>query len=318
MAYEAGYLYVGNRHEDTPYPRNRVYAYAVGDARLSDITVDGSSIPAFSAADTGPRHGVASGTAQVTVAATAVFSGSTVTITSPGDADSVADGHQVNLSAGANAVTIEVTAEGGLATKTYNLGINRGVNSQYGWAAHHDIDTLKLGGNRDPRGIWGNSGNFYIADFQLGKIYAYNLSTEGPRLHQGFRHLRPSPTASGPTATTLWVATQRQLKTSAPTRWHGGSRDDSADITLGASSRGVWGNSTTIWAVNEETDKLEAYQRSDGTDDDDKDISLDTLNANPAGIWSDEHDHVGCGPHQRQVVRLQPLSKAAPGTQPRT
>ena len=285
VAYESGYLYVANRHEDTPYARNRVYAYAVGDARLSDITVDGSSIPAFSAADTGPQHGVAPGTTKVTVAATAVFSGSTVTITSPEDADTVANGHQVNLSAGANAVTIEVTAEGGLATKTYNLGINRGVNSQYGWAAHHDIDTLKLGGNRDPRGIWGNSGNFYIADYQLGKIYAYNLDGARDSTKDFDTFLLSNGIWSD--GTTLWVAYSASSNLSAYTL-AGGSRDDSADITLGASSRGVWGNSTTIWAVNEETDKLEAYQRSDGTDDDDKDISLDTLNANPAGIWSDD------------------------------
>ena len=265
--------------------RNRVYAYAVGDARLSDITVDGSSIPAFSAADTGPQHGVAPGTTQVTVAATAVFSGSTVTITSPEDADTVADGHQVNLSAGANAVTIEVAAADGLATKTYNLGINRGVNSQYGWAAHHDIDTLKLGGNRDPRGIWGNSGNFYIADYQLGKIYAYNLDGARDSTKDFDTFLLSNGIWSD--GTTLWVAYSASSNLSAYTL-AGGSRDDSADITLGASSRGVWGNSTTIWAVNEETDKLEAYQRSDGTDDDDKDISLDTLNANPAGIWSDD------------------------------
>ena len=289
VAYEAGYLYVGNRHDDIavdpPHSKNRVYAYAVGDARLSDITVDGSSIPAFSAADTGPQHGVASGTAQVTVAATAVFSGSTVNITSPGDADAVADGHQVNLSAGANAVTIEVAAADGLATKTYNLGINRGVNSQYGWAAHHDIDTLKLGGNRDPRGIWANSGNFYIADFQLEKIYAYNR--DGAR--DSTKDIDTSTFSNGiwSDGTTLWVAYSASSTLSAYTL-AGGSRDNSADITLGASSRGVWGNSTTIWAVNEETDKLEAYQRSDGTDDDDKDISLDTLNANPAGIWSDD------------------------------
>ena len=50
----------------------------------------------------------------------------------------------------------------------------------------------------------------------------------------------------------------------------------------------MWGNSTTIWAVNETTDKLEAYQKSDGTEDNDKDITLDSANADPAGIWSDD------------------------------
>ena len=67
-----------------------------------------------------------------------------------------------------------------------------------------------------------------------------------------------------------------------------GNRNTGTEITLANPARGVWGNSTTIWAVNETTDKLEAYQKSDGTDDNDKDITLDSANADPAGIWSDD------------------------------
>ena len=93
-----------------------------------------------------------------------------------------------------------------------------------------------------------------------------------------------------------------------------GNRNSSADITLlPTRARGVWGNSTTIWAVNDTTDKLEAYQRSDGTDDNDKDITLHADNGDPAGIWSDDTtiwvaDHV-----RGQAVCLHPLRRR-PGT----
>ena len=60
----------------------------------------------------------------------------------PADAVSGATGHQVDLSAGQNAVTILVTAEDDNTTKTYTVNINRGVTTPTGWKASDDFDSL--------------------------------------------------------------------------------------------------------------------------------------------------------------------------------
>ena len=70
-------------------------------------------------------------------------------------------------------------------------------------------------------------------------------------------------------------------------RLSSGAEVRSVNIDLGNVAVGVWGNAATIWAVDETTDKLEAYQKSGGAVDDDKDIPLHSDNADPAGIWSD-------------------------------
>ena len=76
---------------------------------------------------------MASTVTRATVTATTTDDGAGVEIT-PADADG-ATGHQVDLSAGQNAVTILVTAEDDTATETYTVNINRGVTTPKGWKA---------------------------------------------------------------------------------------------------------------------------------------------------------------------------------------
>ena len=101
------------------------------DATLSELTLvnaaDDAAItltPTFVSGTEGYRASVASGVAQVTVAATTNHASATAVIT-PTDAESGTTGHQVNLTPGGDTViTVVVTAEDG-SDKTYTVGVAR-------------------------------------------------------------------------------------------------------------------------------------------------------------------------------------------------
>ena len=97
------------------------------DATLSALTVSPRDIDGFTSDRETYEVGVASTVATATVTATVNDSTATVAFTTATDADTNTDGHQVNLSAGRNTVTVEVTAEDTMTTRTYTVSINRGA-----------------------------------------------------------------------------------------------------------------------------------------------------------------------------------------------
>ena len=265
----------------------KVFSYNMppsANANLSSLTLSPRDIIGFAPDRTSYQRGVAGSVGTATITAAADHPAATVGFSTT-DADPVAPGHQVDLSAGRNTVTVTVTAEDD-STRAYTVTINRGVRAQYGWKADDDLDELITAGNRGPRGIWANSTTFYISDFNGDKVYAYNRDGTRDDTKDFDTTGSTFPNGIWSDGTTLWVADSASMTLFAYTLSNG-NRNTGAEITLANSARGVWGNSTTIWAVNDTTDKLEAYQRSDGTDDNDKDISLHADNGDPAGIWSD-------------------------------
>ena len=118
------------------------------DATLSAITVSPGTVHGFAADRTSYEVGVASTVSRTTITATTTDDGAEVAIT-PADADGTT-GHQVNLSAGQNTVTILVTAEDDRHTETYTVNINRGVTTPTGWKASDDFDTLIAAGTQPP------------------------------------------------------------------------------------------------------------------------------------------------------------------------
>ena len=106
----------------------KVYSYNLllsDDRTLSALTVSPKDIIGFDAERDSYQLGVDSTVTRATVTATANHPGARVTFTPP-DASSGTRGHQVDLSAGRNPVTVTVTAEDG-TTQDYTLSINRGV-----------------------------------------------------------------------------------------------------------------------------------------------------------------------------------------------
>ena len=91
-------------------------AVAVGETALT-LT------PAFEAAETSYSASVAHETTVATV--TAAVTDSRASVALPDDDDSVTDGVQVNLTVGANTVTVTVTAEDGSTTGAYTVTVSR-------------------------------------------------------------------------------------------------------------------------------------------------------------------------------------------------
>ena len=107
--------------------------------------------------------------------------------------------------------------------------------------------------NSDPRGMWGNEDTFWVANDNSGngtadKLYAYNRSD--------------------------------------------GSRDTTNDFDNlnGANNNRPWGicsDGTTMFVGDRDDNELYAYKMSDTTSDTTKDITLDSDNGEPRGMWCD-------------------------------
>ena len=94
------------------------------DPRLASLTLSGIDYGTFGSGVTGYAVDVAESTTTTTVTATPEVADAAVTIT-PADADGEADGHQVTLAAGANAITVSVLAADGETTMSYTIDVTR-------------------------------------------------------------------------------------------------------------------------------------------------------------------------------------------------
>ena len=77
--------------------------------------------------------------------------------------------------------------------------------------------------------------------------------------------------------------------------WKAGDDLDTLRSPGNTSPTGAWSNGATTWIADSSDGKLYAYTLADGSRDSDKDITLDSNNSNPVGIWSDDNDHLGGG-----------------------
>ena len=155
----------------------KIYAYIMplsGDASLSELSVSPKNIIGFDGDRRSYEVGVENSVTQAIVTATASHDAAMVAFAPP-DADDNVVGHQVDLSAGRNAVTVTVTAENGF-TQDYTVSVNQGVTDSTGWQAGADLDGLIAAGNNDPRGIWSDETTVWVTDESDDKLYAYNLS----------------------------------------------------------------------------------------------------------------------------------------------
>ena len=279
------------------WTNRKVYSYNMvsDDATLSALAVSPRDIAGFAADRDWYEVGVASTVTQATVSATANDSAASVGIT-PLDADTGTTGHQVDLSAGRNAVMITVTAEDGNTTRYYTVNVNRGVDIAYGWKAADDLDGLIEAGNVRPTGVWSDGTTIWVADYSGNKIYAYNLSTKDRDRSKDFDTLsgadNRNPWGIWSDGTTMWVADDGDKKIYAynlATKDRDRSKD--FDTLSGAdndSPTGVWSDGTTMWVADLLDNKIYAYNLA--TKDRDRSKDFDTLsgadNDSPTGIWS--------------------------------
>ena len=260
------------------------------DATLSALTVSPKAITGFASDRTSYEIGVASTVTQATIVPTTNDSSATVGYSTT-DADGTTSGHQVNLSAGRNAVTVTVTAEDTITTQTYTLSINRGVDTDFGWKASDDFDGLIAAENNNPRGLWSDGTTMWVADAINDKLYAYDLATKAREVGKDFDSLSAAgnslPFGIWSDNITMWVADYGDSKLYAynmATK----ARDAGKDITTVARPTGIWSDGTTIWVAHQTPAKIHAYNLDTKASDADK--GSDTLraagNGDPGGIWS--------------------------------
>ena len=266
------------------------------DPSLSSITVTPRDIIGFDPDRLSYHVGVANSVTQATINFTATVAVSTFR-TTPDDADANTPGIQVNLSDGANPVTITVTAEDGNATRDYTVSVNRGVDTVFGWKAVDDLDGLIAAGNEYPIGIWTDGATIWVADLVDEKIYAYRMSDKARDSDKDFNTLSAAGNEHSrgiwSDGATMWVADSTDNKIYAY-RMSDKARDDGKDFeTLFAAGntepRGIWSDGATMWVADSADDKIYAYRMSDKARDDGKDFDTlsDAGNGTPRGIWSD-------------------------------
>ena len=273
----------------------KVYSYnkpLSADNTLSTLTVSPKDITGFDPARTSYEVGVASTVPQATVVARATNGAATVDYSGT-DADLVAPGHQVDLSASRNEVTVTVTAQDD-STQDYTVSVNRGVTDDYGWKADDDLDGLIAAKNTSPTSVWGNETTLWVANdgADTDKIYAYNRETMAREPDQDFNTLAAAgnedPYGIWSDGVTMWVTDGGKEKIFAynlSTK----ARDDTKDFgTLTAANNtdpfGIWSNGVTMWVADIADNKLYAYNMSDKQRDDSRDFETGSF---PAGIWSD-------------------------------
>ena len=263
------------------------------DATLSALTVSPRDIIGFDAERTSYQVGVASTVAEATVAATATDANADVSF-DPQDSNDVTDGHQVALSEGRNPVTITVTAEDG-TTQDYTVSVNRGVTSDYGWNAEHDLDGLVAAGTA-PYHLWTNGTTIWVGGSSNNrKLTAFN--TDGSRdSTRDFETLNDAgndaPVGIWSNGTTMWVADVTDLEIyaySVSTKAQDTTKKFEGLDTTNSRPSGIWSNDTTMWVADSEADKIFAYNLSTKARDHTKEFdTLDAAGNNiPNGIWSD-------------------------------
>ena len=160
-----------------------------------------------------------------------------------------------------------------------------------------DFTNLSAEGNGDPRGIWSDGTNMWVADNVDNKLYAYDMSTKARNTNEDFTNLSAAgngdPIGIWSDGTTMWVADWSDAKLYAydlATKAHVPAKDFS---TLSAASNrgpsGIWSDGTTMWVADTSDDKLYAYNMSTKARNTNEDFSTLSAagNGDPSGIWSD-------------------------------
>ena len=168
--------------------------------------------------------------------------------------------------------------------------------------ADKDFDTLNAAGNQDPRGICSDGTTMFVADSADNDVYAYKMSdrTRDSAKDITLDSANDAPSGVWCDAGTVWVAndgTGAAAKVFAYQR-SDGSHDSAKDLeslydsTAAASDnatapRGLWSDGATMFVTDSSDDKVFAYKLSDESQDSDKNITLDSENADPRGLWFD-------------------------------
>ena len=286
----------------TDWADRKLYAYKMPDnALLASLELSGAAIGHFTPAQVDYTARVPNTTAATTVTATPASTGATVTV-SPTDAADDSEGHQVNLSTGANTITITVTNGGD--TTTYTVVVTKIDTATLSDDA--SLSALSLSGVG--LGAFSSTTDSYSAGV-ANTVHTTTVSATATDSHAEVTiHPADADTetmghqidlAEGANTVSVTArssdGTKRQTytivinkATMAAFGWYS-PRDIQLRIGRGPTATGIWSDGTTIWVSDFSARKIYAYDLDTGDREADLDIdSLQTAgNKSPQGIWSD-------------------------------
>ena len=298
---------------------NFVNTETIGDATLQNLAVGPENIIGFTSERTNYAVGMSHLVTRATITAQPADSEATVTY-NVSDADTTAEGHQVDLQTGLNTFTITVTAEDNISSIQYVLSIGRGAQDASGWKAEDDLDGLISAGNTNPYGMWGNGTTLWIVDTVDLKVYAYK--SDGSRKESkefSLADANEAPTGICSDGTIMWVADAVDRKLYAY-QLSDGSRVPNRDIALltgcpicSTNPAEIWSDGHTIWVLDSNVSRIFAYRISDGQ----RSASLDlrpTSRHVPrdvplTGLWMNE-EHFWTADNYWQFLPARTLAKS--------
>ena len=145
--------------------------------------------------------------------------------------------------------------------------------------------------NKRMESIWSNSSTMWVLDTLNQKLYAYTLSTGSRDADKDITLHADNALPGGiySNGTTMFVSDFQDGKIYAYVLTSG-VRDASKDMNSGdlIHPHEIWANLPNIWVCDYSDDALEAWAVPiiKGGRDSNKDITLDSANNDPAGIWS--------------------------------
>ena len=270
------------------------------DDTLSALELEGIDMGTFDSANSHYTIGVSSSVAGTTVTTTPADQNAAVTV-SPEDIDSNTEGHQVDISEGANTVTVAVESSDGTAERTYIIDVNRASDATYGWNSLKDINTPEEFDDRGAQGIWSDGATIWVSNadrwgsfgYTESKIFAYDLTTGARKSDKDLNRLdnwdNENPSGLWSDGTTMWVSDRFRTKIFAYDLATGARKSDQDIIdssdTVWFLSEDLWSDGSTIWVAG--FFGIFAYDLANGTRKSDKDIDIDIDNQSPTGLWSD-------------------------------
>ena len=294
----------------------KIHAYNMpGNPDLSALSVSAEAStptwsPIFHRVTTSYAASVANSVSTITVTATAVDAAdATVEFLDAADmpladADSVTDGHQVDLVVGDNTIKVKVTADDGVVTRTYTLTVTREPPST-------DLSALSVDGESvagfDAEttsyqfGVASTVTQVTVAGVALDADatvdYSGTDANSGTDGHQvdlsvGSNVVTVTVTDRDGGATRDYTVSVNR-GSDAPFGWKAEDDFDTMAAARNTSPTGIWSNGTTMWVGDHADEKIYAYTLATGQRDSGKDFDdLEAGNAPPrernpsvGGLW---------------------------------
>ena len=289
----------------------KLYAYNMpGNPDLNALSLSAGTLtpmlsPTFHRVTTAYAVSVENSVSTITVAATAVDAGNAMVEfldadSMPlADAETVTDGQQVNLVVGDKTITVKVTADDGVVTRTYTLVVTREAPST-------DLSALSVGGKSVAGfaaattsyqfGVVSTAAQVTVAgvpfDASATVTYSGTDVESGIDGHQVDLSVGRNPVTVTVTATdgrTRGYTVSVNRGSDAPFGWKAEDDFDTLKAAGNMYAMGIWSDGTTMWVVDDKLNKLFAYTLASGLQDPGKDFEslFAAENRSPRGLWSD-------------------------------